>query len=160
MKFPLNTLLAAAIGAIAIIIAVGTGIALATRHTPGANLRKEDPTPQERAATRRNPSTTAFTELGQLRTATAPDQDDRRTVIIITPWLEYTNTDAAFYEELHTKLRSVRAVITGYFSAYTKEQLLAQSELAIKRTLLARINELLVLGSISALYFNDYQFLE
>ena len=160
MKFSLNTMLAAAVGALALIILGGTVLALATRHVPGADLRKDDPTPQEREAARGAQDRTAFTELGRLRTATAPDENERRTLIIVTPWLEYTGGDATFYEELSNKLRSVRAIITTYFSGFTKEQLLAQGEQAVKQQLLARINEQLVLGSITAIYFNDYQFLE
>lgn len=159
MKFSLNTMLAAVIGALALCIIGGTVFAFATSHVPGADLRKDDPTPQERADALRAQKKSAFTELGRLRTATAPDENERRTVIIITPWLEYTSDDAAFYEELSNKLRSIRAIITAYFSGYTKEQLLAQGEQTVKQQLLARINEQLVLGSITALYFNEYQFL-
>ena len=160
MKFTLPTVLTSVAGALAVCMVFGTIVALATKHTPGSNLRKDDPTPQELAATFRTQKKSAFTELGQLRTSTAPDEHDKRAVVIITPWLEYAGEDAAFYEELSNKLRSIRAIITNYFIDYTKDQLFSQGEPTVKQALLARINEQLVLGTITAIYFNDYQFLE
>ncbi|MDE5797818.1 MAG: hypothetical protein K2H73_02150, partial [Treponemataceae bacterium] len=67
MKFSLNTMLAAAVGALALIIIGGTALALATKHVPGANLRKDDPTPQEREAARGAHDRTPYTEQGRLR---------------------------------------------------------------------------------------------
>ena len=159
MHVTLNKVLYAVIIALAALIALGTIIALATKHTPGKDLRKADPTPQELERVLKAQKKSAFTKLGQLRTSTAPDENDKRSVIIITPWLEYASDDQAFYEELDGKIRSIRALITNYFIDYTKDQLFSQGEPTVKAALLARINEQLVLGQISALYFNDYQFL-
>ncbi len=150
-----NRILVIFAAALAAIILVGTGIALATRHKPGQGLRHSDPTPESVVSS----STSAFTNIGQLRTSSALDENNQKVVIVITPWLEYEGKDQAFYEELDSKIRSIRSIITGYFPRYTEKQLYSTSEQTIKAELLASINANLVLGKISAIYFNEYQFL-
>ena len=57
---------------------------------------------------------------------------------------------------------SVTAGIRGYSEVNDeiKAELLSKGEASIKSELKKSINDTLVLGSISALYFNDYLFLD
>ncbi len=127
---------------------------------PGKGLRHTDPRPEQMASSLQSAGKKAFTKIGQLRSSTAPDENDRRAVVVISPWLSYAGDDAAFYEELDTKLRAIKAIITGYFVDYTVDQLLSQGEALVKADLLTRINDQLVLGKVTEIYFNEYQFLD
>ncbi|MBQ6780656.1 MAG: hypothetical protein IJP62_05420 [Treponema sp.] len=161
MKVDLNKVLVVTLAGIAVVIILGTAVAIFSKKAvPGAGLRKNDPTPEQTAAIFQKQQKSAFTKIGQLRTSTAPDENDNRSVIVITPWLEYAGNDAAFFEELDTKLRSIRASITNYFNNFTKDQLLFRGESLVKADLLFQINESLVLGKVTAIYFNEYQFLD
>ena len=127
---------------------------------PGKGLRRSDPSPEQVASTFQKEHKKAFTKIGQLRSSTAPDENDHRAVVVLTPWLSYAGDDEAFYEELDSKLRSIKAIISGYFVDYTVDQLLSQGEALVKADLLTLINEQLVLGKVTDIYFNEYQFLD
>ena len=160
MKFSLEKTFIVILAVITLFIVAVTLAAVYTKKaSPGAGLRKNDPTPESLSVSFKQLHKSAFTRIGQLRTSTAPDENDRRAVVIITPWLEYPGNDAAFYEELDSKLRSIRAIITNYFINYTYPEILKKGELTVKQELTDEINGQLVLGAISAIYFNDYQFL-
>ena len=159
MRLSLNAVLACFAALVVIVIIAGSAVALCTKNAvPGAGLRKIDPAPST-AESQKN-GNAAFTLIGQLRTATKPDADEHRTVIIITPWLEYKNGDDSLYEELDTKQRSLRSAISSYFTRFTDEELHLRGETLVKADLLALVNSMLVLGKVQAIYFNEYQFFD
>ncbi len=161
MNFNLNKILLCTIILLGLCIIGGTAVAVVTKSAvPGKGLRRSDPTPEEMAAAFQKADKKAFTKIGQLRSSTAPDENDSRAVVVITPWLSYAGGDEAFYEELDTKLRSIKAIITAYFPDYTVDQLLSRGEALVKADLITRINDELVLGKIIDIYFNEYQFLD
>ncbi len=102
----------------------------------------------------------AFYEVGQVRLFTKKISDDDHTVLVCTPWLEYENYDNTFYEEINIKGRSIKSVITNYFINYSEHDLRTKGEQEIKETLIKQINNLLIMGEIKNLYFNDYQFID
>lgn len=141
---------------ILIFITAVTAIAVCTKNAhPGAGLRREDPSPKSVSSTK-----TAFNNIGQIRVFTKEDENAGKSVIVLVPWLEYDGTDQAFYEELDRKHQSIKLMFTNFFSNHTKSELLVLGEEKIKNELKAQVNETLVLGKISGIYFNDYLFLD
>ena len=177
---PLNKILLIAVCAIAAVIVLVTAIGLATkRAVPAYGLRRQDPLPPGASAAEGAaapdstqhgmpagtaddaPAQAAYTALGQLRAVTKGAKKNTPGIpVVVSPWLSYAEGDKTFYEELDRKSRSIKAVITGYFSRYTERELLTRGEIAVKADLLSEINSMLVLGKISAIYFNEYMFLE
>ena len=141
---------------ILIFITAVTAIAVCTKNAhPGAGLRREDPSPKSVSSTK-----TAFNNIGQIRVFTKEDENAGKSVIVLVPWLEYDGTDQAFYEELDRKHQSIKLMFTNFFSNHTQSELLGLGEEKIKNELKAQVNETLVLGKISGIYFNDYLFLD
>ncbi len=152
----INKILAYVIGGILIVIIAVSAIALCSKNVhPGEGLRREDPLPESVGS-----KNMAFNHIGQIRVFTKEDQDGSKSVIVLVPWFEYDGNDKAFYEELDRKHLSLRAMLTSYFSRHTKNELMAAGEEKIKADLKNQINDSLVLGKISNLYFNDYLFLD
>ncbi len=140
---------------IALFIIITSAVYLCrTDVVPGEGLRKIDPMPSQNKA-----DATSFDLIGQLRIATRPDSQDKKSVLILHPWLKYDSSDTALYEELDRKLPAIKSIFMRYFQTRTKQELLQKEEDQIKTELKAQINELLVLGKISEIYFNDYIYL-
>ena len=153
----LNKILLLIIAGLLLFIIAFSAIALCTKNVhPGEGLRREDPNPSSVSK-----SKTAFNEIGQIRTFTREEGDGtEKSVVLLTPWFEYDGTDTAFYEELDRKHLSTKSLITNYFSTRTKTELFQKGEEKIKEELKALVNDTLVLGKISKIYFNDYLFLD
>ncbi|MBO5100549.1 MAG: hypothetical protein J6B63_04490 [Treponema sp.] len=100
-----------------------------------------------------------FTELGQLRLSTKPDKNDKSTIIILTPLIEYDSNNRIFYEELDTKKLQISQIISNYFTSKSINEIKQKNEHAIKSDLLASINSILALGKIEKIFFADFQFL-
>lgn len=148
-------LLGVVMGLVLFIIAV-SAVALCTKNAhPGAGLRREDPEPKSVSSTK-----TAFNEIGQIRVFTREDSNQQKSVLVLIPWFEYDGTDGSFYEELDRKHLSLKALLTNYFQAHTRDELLSLGEEKIKEELKMQVNDTLVLGKISGIYFNDYLFLD
>ncbi|MBO6218114.1 MAG: flagellar basal body-associated FliL family protein [Treponema sp.] len=155
-RLNINKILSLAIGGIVIFIIAVSAIALCTKNAhPGEGLRHEDPLPESVGK-----SKSAFNEIGQIRVFTREDEKSKKSVIILVPWLEYDGNDQAFYEELDRKHLSIKNLLTTYFATRTKEELLNLGESKIKSELKEQVNETLVLGKITSVYFNDYLFLD
>ena len=122
---------------------------------PGEGLRREDPSPQSVSGSKK-----AFNNIGQIRVFTKEDENAEKSVIVLIPWFEYDGSDQAFYEELDRKHMSIKSMFVNFFTNHTKAELLALGEDKIKNELKARVNETLVLGNISEIYFNDYLFID
>lgn len=98
-----------------------------------------------------------FSRLGTLRCITA---DEPPSVLVVTPLFLYTKDDSAFYEELYRKTAELKAIVNAYVASQTKGSLLVTGEEIVKERILRQFNELLVLGKIETLFFNDYIFLD
>ena len=121
----------------------------------GKGLRKIDPSPV--SVEKKSGSTTSvYTDLGQLIAITA---DNPAVILIITPYFSYPANDKAFFEEIAQKKLQLKSLILNYFSMHEKEELIKMGEDKVKKELIQKINEELMLGSISAMYFNEYIFL-
>ena len=156
-RLSINTILLAVIGALLVLIIAVSAIALCTKNArPGEGLRREDPLP----SSIKKSGSVVFNNIGQIRVFTRETDTDEKSVLVLTPWFEADSADNSLYEELDRKRMSLKALITHYFSSYTKAELLSKGESSIKSELKKSINDTLVLGSISALYFNDYLFLD
>ena len=152
----LNKILLAIIGLILVFIIAVSAIALCTKNArPGEGLRREDPLPKSVGTEK-----SAFSEIGQIRVFSREDENEQKSVIVLVPWFEYDGNDKAFYEELDRKHMSLKNLLTTYFATRTKEELLSLGEDKIKSELKAQVNDTLVLGKISAVYFNDYIFFD
>lgn len=161
-KLPL-ILLIIAIGLI-ITIFLTTGIYFAFgSHKAGEDLRKSDPSPQKviNLSYKTQDHVSAFTEMGQIRIITkAPSESESGTMLIVSPWFSYPEGDTVFFEELSQKHLQLKAIIAEYFSTHTKNQLFTIGEPTIKNELKDQINEMLVLGQIRDIYFDQYIFFE
>lgn len=103
----------------------------------------------------------SYFELGRLRISTAQaDSQEGGSIIVLSPWLAYPAGDTVFFEELSRKSGSIKGIFQSYFSARTKNQLLAETEEHIEAVIKEEINADLALGKISDIYFTDYLFLE
>ena len=156
----LNKFLLFVLAGIFVFIVAVSAIALCTKNVhPGEGLRHEDPLPKSIPS-----SKTAFNDIGQIRVFTkeviAEDGELTKSVLVLTPWFEFDGTDQAFYEEIDRKHLSIKSIFTNYFTTHTKEELMQTGESKIKSELKDKINETLVLGKISGIYFNDYLFLD
>jgi len=96
-----------------------------------------------------------FDGIGTLRLSTC---DEEPVPIVLSVYFYYPTDDSLYYEELSTKTRSLKAIITSYFAGQTKEQLQKRGESTIKAQLKNLLNKELVLGKIDALYFGEYLF--
>ncbi|MCL2008888.1 MAG: flagellar basal body-associated FliL family protein [Treponema sp.] len=94
-----------------------------------------------------------FTGLGRIR---VPTMDAPPGVVIIFVSFAYDSGDRAFSEELVLKIGDLRDIISGYFGAFTVNELSDRDEEIIKIELLRRFNAILRLGQIQTLYFTDY----
>ena len=104
------------------------------------------------------PVKNAFEHIGSIRVATKPGKNGKSLCILVTPVLQYQGYDKPFFEELDSKQKDIKELIYSYFSAMTEDQLKQKTEEEIKADLLKKINSILVLQKIQALYFSDFMF--
>lgn len=98
-----------------------------------------------------------YTGLERLRLSSG---DQSPVPIVLSAFFYYPTSDTAYYEELCTKNSRLKAVISGYFSSHSADELRKSGESTVKMQLLRLLNAELVLGSIDALYFSEYLFFE
>ncbi|WP_191018113.1 flagellar basal body-associated FliL family protein [Treponema zioleckii] len=154
----LNKILIAIAATIFIGIIAGTAVSLVSKKgSLGNGLRKIDPTPEQ---VNKKEGSLAFNEVGKLRISTKSDEENLRAIVVVSPWLQYEESDTDFYEEMDRKLSSIKSIFNGYFSSRTKAELLAKSENSIKTELLDQVNSIMVLGKVKAIYFNELQYIQ
>jgi len=124
----------------------------------GGVMRKPDPTPEQ--VLQNNPDSTIYDMIGQIRVPTKTDSTDHHAIIVVSPWLAYDGNDRVFFEELDTKLQSIRASVYEYFASRTESEIKRKGEDAVKAEILEVINEKLILGKVEAVYFRDYDFIK
>ncbi len=145
------------VGIIFLIMIFGTAIAFVSGNaSPGGALRQQDPSPTKITSTASD-ETSVYSQIGTLRCSTA---DDPTIPLVVSPYFPYPTNDLAFYEEIFKKNLKLRLLITNYFESYTQKELLDIGEDIVKEHLIEIINEELVLGTISNIYFAEYIFLE
>ena len=114
----------------------------------------------------KNDNQYSYFNLGSLRVLTKPENDslqetqNMETVLLVTPWISYPSDDTIFFEEISRKKTVIAGIIQDYFSNYSKQELLSQTEVTIEENLLLEINNHLSLGTINQIYFTDFIFLE
>src|SRR5574344_1008897 len=159
-----NRIILYIIAGIVAILLIGTAIALVRHKTvPGVAYRKADPSPQKviNMSAKKDGKVAAYTALGEIRTITkASDSSSSGVILVVSPWFAYSDGDSALFEELSQKDRQLKSIITTYLSTYTVKELHTFGEKKVKDDLLSRINEQLVLGKISAVYFDKYVYFE
>ena len=98
-----------------------------------------------------------FTGIGRIRVSTqASVTEPHPGMVIIFVLFDYPPDDKAFSEELALKVKSFRDIITDYIGTYSTAELKRLGEENLKSELLRRINAVLRLGHIDALYFSDF----
>lgn len=181
MKLTLNRILAGVCLLILLAILVGTAIFFATRKArPGIDLRRPEPMPtveeqisRSRAAAAQDSGGSAqgdslagdgsgaYTSLGQIRATTMAHPETAATaLVIVEPWFSYASDDPAFAEELDNKRQKIRSIFLQLFASHTFPQLRDMGEARVKALLLDSINRELIFGKISAVFFEEYLFLE
>jgi flagellar basal body-associated protein FliL len=169
----LERILLIAAAALFAVIALGTLFSFAAKKArPGAHLRRFEPLPAaESAEAQQNQrgkkrladggKALAYTGLGQIRIPVKNrDAEEDAQIVLVSPWFLYPADDAPFYEELSAKSRKLKLLFSDYFSQGTMDELLSRGETNIKADLLALINDELTLGTISALFFDEYVFFD
>ena len=86
--------------------------------------------------------------------------DKSGSLLVVAPWFSYPSNNIQLYEELAQKEKQAKSLVIGYFSSYTRDELLAMGEQKVKDGIKHKINEQLVLGQITDVYFDDYMFFE
>ena len=124
----------------------------------------------------KNDNQYSYFNLGSQRILTSPENPQKKypdsshndisqdlqmgTILLVTPWISYPSDDTIFFEEISRKKTVITGIIQDYFSNYSKQELLAQTEVKIEENLLREINSHLSLGKIQQIYFTDFIFLE
>jgi flagellar basal body-associated protein FliL len=97
-----------------------------------------------------------FTGIGRLRISLEP-QPAAAVLSVVFP---YPAEDRAFSEELAARLPELREITGDYFKGFSADELRRADEASLKTGILARYNQLLRLGKIEAIYFNDFVILD
>lgn len=110
----------------------------------------------------------SYFDLGFMRISARPEQEKvspqdeefSGAVLLIRPWISYSASDVAFFEEISKKKTIVCGIFYDYFSQFSKKELLSQTENIIEENLKNEINSHFSLGKIEEIYFTDYIFFE
>ena len=148
---------------VAVIFILGTVVAFASKKgNLGHAYRHSDPSPEKVVnRSRRSSKKLTTTNLGQMRVSIPGESDGKgKALLVVSPWFAYPEDDIQLFEEISQKDRLIKSLVSTYFSARTKSQLLALGEKKVKDELRSQINEQLVLGDIEALYFDEYIFFD
>lgn len=142
-------------------VIAGTAVSLISKQAvPGTGLEPLEK-PEDWTSSVAYGKDSAFFQIGKLRIFTREDRSHKKALLVVTPWLQYKQKDdRVFFEELDRNLQKMKKIVYTYFSTKTEEELEGKTEETIKQELVDEINEILVLGKIDAVYFNDYQFLK
>jgi flagellar basal body-associated protein FliL len=94
-----------------------------------------------------------FTGIGRLRLLTAGKSP---ATVVLDVTFPYNATDKPFSEELAAHVKDFRNAAKEYIGSFTVDALKSTKEDVLKSALLARFNDVLRLGKIRTLYFNDF----
>ncbi len=159
-----NHVLLAVLVVMFLTLVAGTVVAFTKNKAEiGTRYRHADPTPKQviSASLSTDSKLSAYTDLGQIRVVTkSPDKGHTGTLIIVSPWFSYPSSDTPLFEELAQKSQKEKSIIVNYFGQKTRQELLTMGEQAVKKELKERINNELVLGTITNVYFDQYLFFD
>lgn len=159
----LNKYLLICAGAVfAFILITVTSFKLINREKMG-EYRKQDPSPEKvvNLSARKNDKVSAYTALGEIRAVTKDAAESgKKGIVCVRPWFSYPEGDSVMFEELSDKNRKIKLIFSEYFGQFTTKELYSRGEKKVKEDLLELINEELVLGKITGVYFDAYIFLE
>ncbi len=158
-----NRILLIILIALIVIFVGGTAVSIAKNGGEiKSKYRHADPTPKQviNTSLKTNSRLSAYTDVGQIRTVTKGSDSRTGILLLVSPWFSYQANDTALFEELAQKDKLEKSIIIGFFSEYTKDELLAMGEQKIKEDIKNRINNELVLGKIKDVYFDQYLFFE
>lgn len=134
------------------VIVLGTAVAYVkkTRNTTAA---KQNEPIEENGAYIPPKEYALYGDLGQLRAVTA---DNPPVTVILKPFLEYKASDTVFQEELVSKKDGIKKAVLDWFSLESAYRLSSELPQDIKRMLMERINNQLILGKIHNIYFEEF----
>jgi len=155
----LNKILLSLIGLIFIGVIAGTAIALFKKNAkPGEGLEKIYDRPID-ASKGKYGKDVQYNLIGKMWIPLKTEKNENAVTLIVSPWFEYKE-DRAFYEEMDRKHANLKKITFNYFSSMSMKEIKSRDEKLIKEELVRRINEILILGKIDKVLFNDFQFLE
>ncbi len=135
-----------------------TAVAVVKHHAvPGEGLEKKYDRPVD-ASKGKFGKDVQYNLIGKMWIQLKTEKDKPNATLIVSPWLEYKE-DRTFYEEMDRKHGEIKSIITKFFASMTMEEIQTKNEDLLKRELIGRINEILVMGKIDRILFNDLQFL-
>jgi flagellar basal body-associated protein FliL len=94
-----------------------------------------------------------FTGIGRIRTALTGSEP---ATVILSITFPYDSGDRPFSEELASKVKDFRSIAIACLQSYSAGELQSKEESSLKAEILRRYNEILRLGRIQILYFNDF----
>lgn len=150
------------LGAVIFLLIVGiiafTAIAVVKNHAvPGEGLERKFERPPD-ASKGKFGKDVQYNLIGKMWIQLKEEKGKKKSTLIVSPWLEYKE-DRTFYEEMDRKHSEIKSIISDFFSERTMEELQTMNEEAMKNELSGRINEILIMGKIDRILFNDFQFL-
>ena len=96
-----------------------------------------------------------FSGLGRLRIPLS-----NSSIMIISIAFPYQANDIPFTEELAVKISEFKNIASDYFSSLEEEKIIYFDEEAAKKEILKLYNNVLRLGRIEALYFNEMMIID
>lgn len=135
-----------------------TAVAVVKNHAvPGVGLERKLERPVD-ASKGKFGKDVQYNLIGKMWIQLKEGSDKKKSTLIVSPWLEYKE-DRTFYEEMDRKHGQIKSIISEFFSARTMDELQAMGDETMKMELTGKINEILVMGKIDKILFNDFQFL-
>lgn len=125
--------------------------------SPTSRINSQRTSPESVQAMDTDGRIAVFAELGLLRLTTS---DSPSITVVVSPFMPYAANDIAFQEELVRKTGTLKSVFIGWFGSHSALELKNLGEKNIKKKLIEKINSHLVLGQISALYFEEFTVFE
>lgn len=101
-----------------------------------------------------------YINVGKIRSSTKINDKGEKSVLIFTVYFSYDETNTELYEDINLNLYKIKPILTDYFKAFTKEELLKKGEIQIKSEIKSKINKILVLGKIDEIFFEEFQYLD
>ncbi|MCQ2610966.1 MAG: hypothetical protein MJ169_04400 [Treponema sp.] len=159
MKTSVNRILTIILISIAGVLVFCTITAFLAGKASFSTYRRADP---DEKSVSKDTETQVFKELGSLRLLTKSDnpEESTATVLVITPWFSFTSEDNSFYEELSLKKGLLVSCVSSYFASYTQKELLSMGEKKVKQELCDKLNSILEMGKIKAVFFDEYIFFD
>ena len=94
-----------------------------------------------------------YTGIGTLRVLTA---GNKPSLVIINPVFYYDSGDLEFFEELQRKRARLEQIVRDWVSSNTASYFLETSDEKLRSDLAGLLSEILILGSVENLYFNEF----